>query len=88
MSIEDWRREIDEIDFEIVRLLNRRIKLCEEIGKLKREMGLPLIDVEREKMIFRNALLSNQGYISDSTLLRIFCEILSESRKVQMKAIV
>ncbi len=36
MDIADWRRKIDEVDEQLVRLLNERTKAALEIGKLKK----------------------------------------------------
>jgi|GEM_PF-1272139 len=86
MSLDDWRIEIDRIDAEIVRLLNQRARLCRKIGKWKRKIGLPIVDLEREEMILRNALIKSEGAVSDLGLTRIFCEIIRESRNLQVEA--
>jgi chorismate mutase/prephenate dehydratase len=86
MELDDWRMEIDKIDAEIVRLLNQRAKLCRKIGNWKREIGLPIVDLERERMILRNALLNNEGAVSDLGITRIFREIIRESRSLQVEA--
>src|SRR6266571_1092703 len=39
MSVEDWRRKIDEIDRKLVELLNERSRCVLEIGRLKKEDG-------------------------------------------------
>ena len=52
MKLENWRKEIDEIDGKIVLLLNRRAKAAQEIGKIKAKAGLPIIDLERESAGF------------------------------------
>jgi chorismate mutase/prephenate dehydratase len=44
MHIKDCREEIDRIDAELLRLLNRRALLALEIGELKARAGLPLKD--------------------------------------------
>jgi hypothetical protein len=41
MDIEHWRREIDEIDKEILRLLNLRARLAIKVGTLKKAADLP-----------------------------------------------
>jgi chorismate mutase len=35
MKLEDWRKEIDSIDAEIVRLVSQRAKIAQKIGVLK-----------------------------------------------------
>ncbi|MFN3135976.1 MAG: chorismate mutase, partial [Candidatus Kryptonium sp.] len=41
-DIEKWRRKIDKIDVKIVRLLNKRARYADEIGKIKEELNLPI----------------------------------------------
>jgi len=42
------RKRIDEIDEQILRFLKERIDICENIGTIKREHGLPVKDPNRE----------------------------------------
>ena len=37
MTVEDWRRKIDEIDRKLVELLNERSRCVVEIGRLKKD---------------------------------------------------
>ena len=41
MSIDDWRRRIDEIDLKLLALLNERANCALEIGHEKHLKGLP-----------------------------------------------
>lgn len=52
--IEVLRREIDEIDRGILDLLEERVKAVKEMGKVKRELGVGIEDVEREAGILEN----------------------------------
>ena len=47
--LEDLRTQIDRLDNQLVELLARRFRLTDEIGRLKRGLGLPAIDEEREQ---------------------------------------
>ncbi|MGN0659190.1 MAG: bifunctional chorismate mutase/prephenate dehydratase [Emergencia sp.] len=49
MSIDDYRNRIDEIDAEIVKKLEERMRTCEEIAKYKKENSLPVLDTYRER---------------------------------------
>lgn len=87
MNLENWRKEIDEIDGEIVSLLNRRAKAAKEIGKMKAKAGLPIIDLERESEVMQNILNENEGVLHEWQLATIYQKILDESRQVQINAI-
>jgi chorismate mutase len=49
MKLKNGAKKIDKIDIRIVRLLNRRARYADEIGKLKQELNLPIYSPEREK---------------------------------------
>jgi chorismate mutase len=42
MDIADWRKKIDELDRRLVELLNQRAQAAHEIGKRKRDIGMPI----------------------------------------------
>lgn len=87
MKLEDWRKEIDKIDGEIIALLNRRAKAAQEIGKIKAKAGLPIIDLERESEVLKNIVSENEGVLHDWQLATIYQKILEESRQVQLNTI-
>ena len=52
--IDDLRKEIDEIDEEILNNLSKRKNLVREIAKLKKSIRLPVMDKDREKNLLDN----------------------------------
>lgn len=83
MDISDWRDKIDQIDRELVALLNRRAGCVLEIAKLKRKLGLPIYEPQREEEIFRNIAAANGGPLDPSALRRVFERIIDEGRSMQ-----
>ena len=61
MSIEDWRRKIDEIDRRLVDLLNERSRCVVEIGRVKHASGDALYQPDREKQVLDAAVHANPG---------------------------
>ena len=51
-----YRSQIDSVDAEILQVLVRRFELVKEIGKLKRELGLPALDEARWAEVLRNKI--------------------------------
>lgn len=49
------RRQIDALDAEIVRLVDRRALLAKEIAEAKARAGVPLVDAAREDAIAARA---------------------------------
>jgi chorismate mutase len=86
MRIEDCREEIDRIDGELLRLLNRRALLALEIGEMKARAGLPLKDEGREREVLSRSSVANAGPLADGSVARIFRRIIRESRRVEERA--
>ena len=83
MSIQELRAVIDEIDEGIVHLLNWRLEIAIEIGKLKRDKGLPLRIPHREREVLKRAWGRNKGPLSDEAVNRLFQLIIRETRRAE-----
>jgi chorismate mutase-like protein len=83
MSIEDWRRKIDEIDRQLVQLLNERSKCAIEIGKIKHDLNMRVYDPEREREILRRIKETNDGPLDDEGLQRLFERVIDECRRIE-----
>lgn len=81
--METLRREIDELDLEILELLNRRASCALDIGNAKRKHGWSIYDAERESQIVKRVLESNQGPLEAAAIRRLFERILDESRRLE-----
>ena len=81
--IEDRRAEIDKIDAQLLRLLNRRAQLAIEIGRLKRDAGLPLCAPTRERDVLGRVAQANAGPLDDSAVERFFQLVIRESRRIE-----
>ena len=87
MDIADWRRKIDEIDRKLVDLISERAGAAHEIGKLKRDIGMPIYEPDRERTVFENATKANRGPLPDRDLLRIYERIMDVMRQIQREEI-
>jgi chorismate mutase len=83
MDIEHWRKEIDDIDAELLRLLNMRARLALKVGALKQAAQLPFCDPERERSVLERLLEINSGPLDERAVGRVFRRIIRESRRVQ-----
>jgi chorismate mutase len=86
MSVEDWRRKIDEIDRKLVELLNARSQCVLEIGHLKKQDGSPLYQPDREREVLAGVERANKGPLSGAAIRRLFERILDEARSVERTA--
>ncbi len=83
MDIEHWRKEIDEIDAELLRLLNVRARLALKVGALKEAAQLPYCDPERERCVLQRLQEINSGPLDERAVGKVFRRIIRESRRVE-----
>ena len=77
------RQQIDDLDDEILRLLNQRMLLVQDVATLKNKAGKVPLDLNREQAIFRRLARENRGPLAWGALKKIFGEILAASRDIQ-----
>ncbi|HWA10650.1 MAG TPA: prephenate dehydratase [Opitutaceae bacterium] len=77
MDLAPIREQIDGLDRQIVELLNKRLALAAEIGKLKRSTGGQIYVPEREDAVLRTIAELNRGPIKNEALRAIYREIMS-----------
>ena len=53
--LELLRGEITRTDAELLRLFDQRMELAGQIGKIKAEAGIPVLDPAREEAVLANA---------------------------------
>jgi len=83
MDIDHWRKEIDDIDAELLRLLNMRARLALKVGALKQAADLPCRDPERERYVLQRLQQINDGPLDERAVGKLFHRIIRESRRVQ-----
>jgi chorismate mutase len=83
MDIEHWRKEIDEIDAELLRLLNIRARLALKVGALKKAANVPFCDPDRERYVLSRLQHINSGPLDDRAVYKLFRRIIRESRRIQ-----
>ncbi len=83
MDIADWRSQIDELDQQLVRLINKRAECALAIGQLKRNSDMPVYEPDRERIIFDNIARNNTGPLSTMQLRQIFERLVDVMRQIQ-----
>jgi len=78
-ELTDLRKQIDEINLQILDLLSQRGALVEEMREVKRQSGLAFFDPRREEEMLRYLTAANRGPYSDATIRTIFKEIFKAS---------
>ena len=85
MEISDWRKKIDELDVEIVRLINLRAEAARAIGEIKKQTDLPVYEPKREQEVFDRVRAANRGPLPDSELLHVYERIIDVMRTLQRR---
>ncbi len=83
--IQSLRDRVDEVDRELLRALNERAQIVQELGAYKQEAGIALFDPKREEEILRKVAEENPGPIYDSSMRDIFELILHRIRDLEIQ---
>ena len=83
MDLDIIRQEIDQIDDQIVKLLEERMHLVEDVVAYKKASGKAILDTKREEVIFEKvrSRIGDKRY--QETIVATFSDILKRSRDYQ-----
>lgn len=76
LILSDMRRRIDDLDYELLRLLNKRASIVKDIAIAKKASGTPIHDVERTEQIIKRAKHYNSGPLSPESIELFFREMI------------
>jgi chorismate mutase / prephenate dehydratase len=85
MSLNKLRRQIDNLDKDIVGLLNKRAKIAIEVGEAKKIQGKSVYCPDREREILKTIGHLNLGPLKSAALEAIYREIMSSSLSLEKK---
>jgi 3-deoxy-7-phosphoheptulonate synthase/chorismate mutase len=83
--LDELRRELDEMNLNLLDLLNQRAALVQRIGEVKKKQGINKFDPEREKAMLNRLVEHNQGPFSDDTVRYLFKQIFKASLDLQQE---
>lgn len=83
LELARFRRQIDSLDQKLLKLLNGRAKVAQQIGAVKRRHGLAVIEPTREQQVVANMLSANTGPLPNDSIERIFLGVMIEMRNIQ-----
>ncbi len=85
-DIAKWRKKIDELDLELVKLLNQRSDCAIEIGKLKHKLDIEIYDPRREEEVIGRVWKEANGPLSKEAVKRLFERVIDESRRAERES--
>ena len=82
-KLEEYRKQIDEIDKNIVELFAKRFEIVKQIGKCKKENNIPVVDNNRFQKVLEKVenMAMKQGISKDfideiyRTIHKYACEL-------------
>ena len=79
--IRTYREQISEIDLEIVKALNGRIKLVKNLKAFKEAQGLSFFDAAQEARVIAILMEANRGPVSNEGLRELYGFILEWTKR-------
>ncbi len=83
VDLQECRREIDGIDDEILRLFERRMKVCEDVAEYKIKTGKKVLDPEREAAKLTVLMNKADSEFNGLGVREVFRQMMAISRKRQ-----
>jgi chorismate mutase/prephenate dehydratase len=77
------RERIDAVDRELLALLNRRARLAQEVGEVKKREGSVVFRPEREAQVLEGLKAGNPGPLKNDSVAPIWREIMSACRSLE-----
>lgn len=86
-ELEAYRQQIDAIDQKLVPLFLERMAVTEQVGKYKKEKGLPVLDSAREQEILAAKAALTADPAEKADVASLYESILAISRRQQRKVV-
>jgi|TARA_Y100001947_G_scaffold113793_1_gene98022 monofunctional chorismate mutase len=85
-KINSLRKNIDELDDQMIDLVVQRLAIAKEIGDIKETNGIEVIDPYRESQIINRFAEKLAGTLEKKDITAIFEPIYSISKRLQKKS--
>ncbi len=89
MELEDLRKQIDELDCELLEVISRRLALMPKVADVKRECNAPVNQEDRERELIESMRkMAQEREMSPDFVERIMREIITESKRIQERSMI
>ncbi len=82
-EMEQLRKQMDDINLQVLDLINERAKIVQQIGGVKEKQSMKRFDPVRERDMLNQIVKHNDGPFENSTIEHIFKEIFKASLELQ-----
>ncbi len=80
-DLNSLRKKIDIIDKELLLLFEKRVEVMKEVGEVKKELGRPIRDLQREEEKIRSLL--SQTSLPEEVVKRIWTVFFESSEEIE-----
>ena len=86
VPLDEKRREISELDTILVKVLLKRLSLCQDIAYIKKDLNLPILNLAREDQILKKVMdqCKKDPHLKDY-VVDILQQVMNSSKKLQEK---
>lgn len=82
-EMDQLREQMDSVNLEILKLINQRAEIVQQIGQIKAKQSMNRFDPVRERDMLNQITSKNDGPFQKSTIEHIFKEIFKASLELQ-----
>lgn len=75
-ELENYRKQIDEIDIELIDVLSRRFEIVRAVGELKSKTGLSVVQAKRAEAVKKRAAKMGKEKNLDPAFVRRLYELM------------
>lgn len=87
-ELEELRNQLDEVDDQIVKLYEQRMRICEEVGEYKISSGKKVFDRQREHDKLQDVAGKVSTEFNKKGIQELYQQLMSMSRKLQYQQLV
>ena len=84
-DLQEIRKQLDQVDREIVTLFEERMRLCGDVAEYKIENGKPVYDGERERQKLDSVKAMTDDSFQKQAVEELFSQMMTISRRYQYK---
>ena len=84
-NLANLRKEVDKLDYDIIKLLKKRFELAIKIWRIKKPLGMKIKNQKREKEIIEG-IIKKSGF-DRKFVNKLYNNLFEESRRIQNKSV-
>ena len=86
-NLSNLRKEINEIDEELIKIIKKRMDVSVKIGKFKKENNIEVLNTNREKEVIANIMNFNDkinANLEEEFIKELWILLMNYSKKIQV----